>query len=39
MSKPLTIDELKTLREGDWVWAKDNLEEKYWRVYSNEGNH
>lgn len=22
MSKPLTIDELKTLREGDWVWVE-----------------
>lgn len=37
MNKPLTIDELKALKVGDWVWVKDTLEEKYWRVYSNEG--
>lgn len=37
--KPLTIEQLKALEVGDWVWIKDNLGEKYWRVYSNEGKH
>lgn len=33
MNKPLTIDELKALEVGDWVWV-ENLEHKEYSLYA-----
>ena len=33
MSKPLTIDELKALPVGDWVWITDSYNRQaYWKI-------
>lgn len=36
MSKPLTIEELKAMQVGDWVWVvKDKQDGRYYTIVEN----